>query len=227
MPVFYRWIMAVAGAMTLTAGLFAAMPVALRLHSPEAGEEIVDELPLRVRRPPRDLYANTVIMHPHEFSPSFHMARSLRQISSSSSSPSYGNNGILIYDDFDWPPSEDERQRRNTERFNEVMPHAALPTAEDVSIFPASLPGRDVGPYMHSPCFHSPQYPESALEVGLEGDVTVQFDVTSVGEITNIQIVESTHPVFAANVVRCMEAAHYLDAVAMQNVRKGFQFRLD
>jgi len=228
MSVIYRWIIAVAGAMALTAGLFAAMPNLIRVGDPTPGVVLGWRLDERaaIDAEYRRLHAANfgsiwlclcipfdepewLTTPPASPAPLFSWIRGPENSDDSS-----------LPDELPVEPDRDEFYRH--------MAGAALtPQQDDVSIYPASLPGRDVRPYMHSPCFHSPQYPESALEVGLEGDVTVQFDVTSVGEITNIQIVESTHPVFAAIVVRCMEAAHYVDAEAMQNVRKGFQFRLD
>jgi protein TonB len=78
-----------------------------------------------------------------------------------------------------------------------------------------------------------PVYPAGAAARGLEGFVTVRFDVTELGTVTNVEVLESTHRVFEKP---AREAAHrskfrprVVDGVAMATtgIVRRYRFELE
>jgi protein TonB len=74
-----------------------------------------------------------------------------------------------------------------------------------------------------------PQYPPRAAERGVEGNCTVQFDVTPDGQPTNISIVSCTSTLFQAATIRAVERWRYEPRIEGGNAvwRRGVQTRLD
>lgn len=58
----------------------------------------------------------------------------------------------------------------------------------------------------------SPQFPERAAQMGLCGQVMVQFDIASDGVPVNVAIIESSHRVFNTNAVKAVQRSRYKPA---------------
>ncbi|WBQ09540.1 energy transducer TonB [Hyphomonadaceae bacterium ML37] len=73
-----------------------------------------------------------------------------------------------------------------------------------------------------------PQYPPRAAERGLEGQCTVQFDVTPDGNPTNINILNCTSTLFQSATVRAVERWRYEPRIEGGNAvwRRGVQTTL-
>ncbi len=77
-----------------------------------------------------------------------------------------------------------------------------------------------------------PDYPLAALEHRLEGSVTLQFDVTAVGAVENVSVVDSTDAVFEETAATALAQWKYLPRiaagkrVASQNQRTIIRFQL-
>jgi protein TonB len=78
-----------------------------------------------------------------------------------------------------------------------------------------------------------PVYPVDAAARGLEGFVTVRFDVTELGTVTNVQVLQSTHRVFekAAReaALRSKFRPRVVDGVAMAttDIVRRYRFELE
>lgn len=78
-----------------------------------------------------------------------------------------------------------------------------------------------------------PIYPERAKQRGLEGYVVLEFTVTRIGTVENIQVVESTHSVFDSAAIRAASRFRYkprvIDgtAVEVRGVRNKISFQLE
>lgn len=78
-----------------------------------------------------------------------------------------------------------------------------------------------------------PTYPPDAVRRGVEGTVTVSFDVTELGTVTNVVVLESTHRMFERPAVEAALRTRYrprvVDGVAQATtgVRKRYSFRMD
>jgi TonB family protein len=59
-----------------------------------------------------------------------------------------------------------------------------------------------------------PDYPSAAIERGLQGDVTLQFDVTAKGAVENVTIVGSTDAVFEEAAATALARWKYLPRIA-------------
>lgn len=79
----------------------------------------------------------------------------------------------------------------------------------------------------------SPEYPVRAATQGLEGQVTVRYDVTESGVVANVVVLESSHKVFEAAAVQAAYRFRYkpriVDGVAQEtrDLRNRFVFRMD
>lgn len=79
----------------------------------------------------------------------------------------------------------------------------------------------------------APDYPAVAQERGLEGSVTLQYDVTAVGAVENVSIVESTDAVFEEAAATALAQWKYLPRIAAgkraasPNLRTVIRFQLD
>lgn len=77
-----------------------------------------------------------------------------------------------------------------------------------------------------------PTYPLSAERLGLEGEVTVRFDVTAKGDVHNVEVIESSNRMFDSSAVRATQKFRFkprvVDGVALASlgVRYRFQFRM-
>ena len=78
-----------------------------------------------------------------------------------------------------------------------------------------------------------PTYPSRAQVQGLEGFVIVRFDVTTEGRVSNVAIVESTHPIFESAAVKAAERFKFkpriVDGIALEThgIRNLFRFEFD
>lgn len=79
----------------------------------------------------------------------------------------------------------------------------------------------------------APQYPTRLLENGTEGYVRVMFTVTAVGNVTDVKVIESSHPGFERNAVRAAEKFKYKPkvvngiAVEVKGVTNRIEFNLE
>lgn len=86
-----------------------------------------------------------------------------------------------------------------------------------------------VAPIVRTP----PDYPAAAIERGLEGSVTLQFDVTAQGTVENVSVVDSTEPVFEKAAADALAQWKYLPRiaggkrVAAPAERTAIRFQLD
>ncbi|MEO8466178.1 MAG: energy transducer TonB [Gammaproteobacteria bacterium] len=60
----------------------------------------------------------------------------------------------------------------------------------------------------------APEYPPTAVERGLEGSVTLQYDVTVTGVVENVSVVQSTDAVFEAPAANALAQWKYLPRIA-------------
>jgi periplasmic protein TonB len=78
-----------------------------------------------------------------------------------------------------------------------------------------------------------PDYPMRASEEGLEGFVTVRFDVQANGEATNFRIVAASHPLFERSAVKAMSRfrfrARVVDGVPQPSygLERRFVYRME
>jgi len=130
------------------------------------------------------------------------------------------------------PPPQIERQRAEqpSEGLATVMgaiPDFAAPQLNSNSVN-FSVSDRDAQPLVRI----EPQYPMRAAERGVEGQCTVQFDVTPDGTPTNIEILQCSSSLFNSAVTRAVERWRYnpkiVDGVpvARRGVRTQFNFNL-
>ena len=130
------------------------------------------------------------------------------------------------------PPPQIERQRAEqpSEGLATVMgaiPDFAAPQLNSNSVN-FSVSDRDAQPLVRI----EPQYPMRAAERGVEGQCTVQFDVTPDGTPTNIEILQCSSSLFNSAVTRAVERWRYnpkiVDGVpvARRGVRTQFDFNL-
>ncbi len=77
-----------------------------------------------------------------------------------------------------------------------------------------------------------PQYPEQALDRRLEGDCTIAYTVNAKGRVENPKAQGDCHPLFVRPALQAAKQFQYQprkvngQAVAVQNVKNTFQFRL-
>ncbi len=78
-----------------------------------------------------------------------------------------------------------------------------------------------------------PAYPPAAAAAGLEGWVVVEFTVTAAGNVDDVQVVESSDPVFEASAIDAARRNKYKPRIAggravdVTGVRNRFAFTLD
>ncbi len=78
-----------------------------------------------------------------------------------------------------------------------------------------------------------PMYPARAAEKGLEGHVTVSFDVNPDGTVSNISVVNSSHSIFEDAAIRATRKfrfkARVVDGIALatRGVQNRFVFRME
>jgi len=77
-----------------------------------------------------------------------------------------------------------------------------------------------------------PQYPEQALDRKLEGDCTIAYTVNAQGRVENPKAQGDCHPLFVRPALQAAKQFQYQprkvngQAVAVQNVKNTFQFRI-
>jgi TonB family protein len=77
-----------------------------------------------------------------------------------------------------------------------------------------------------------PLYPRDAWTNDIEGDVTIEFNVSAEGIVEKIKVVKSSNPVFITTSIDAISRFRYAPAqkdgapVASQGVREKFQFRI-
>jgi len=75
-----------------------------------------------------------------------------------------------------------------------------------------------------------PQYPRKAALIGAEGFVILQFDITSVGTVTNISILQASPPnIFNNNAIKALQKWKYKPKIVHNKpmMQKGLKVRLD
>jgi TonB family protein len=71
---------------------------------------------------------------------------------------------------------------------------------------PAQLEGADIVPIVRP----NPDYPTRALEQGVKGWVQLEFDVTDLGTVENVRVVDSTAEVFERNAIAAVQRWRYV-----------------
>jgi TonB family protein len=77
-----------------------------------------------------------------------------------------------------------------------------------------------------------PLYPRDAWTNDIEGDVTIEFNVSAAGIVEQIKVIKSTNPVFITTSIDAISRFRYAPArqdgkeVAAKGVREKFEFRL-
>ena len=130
------------------------------------------------------------------------------------------------------PPPQIERQRAEQPSEGLATVMGAIPDFEAPQLnsnsVNFSVSDRDAQPLVRI----EPQYPMRAAERGVEGQCTVQFDVTPDGTPTNIEILQCSSSLFNSAVTRAVERWRYnpkiVDGVpvARRGVRTQFNFNL-
>ena len=78
-----------------------------------------------------------------------------------------------------------------------------------------------------------PVYPQEAASRGIEGHVTVQFDVDEQGSVSNVVVIDSSHRLFERSAIQAAQRSRFrprvIDgvAVATAGIRKRFRFELE
>jgi len=79
----------------------------------------------------------------------------------------------------------------------------------------------------------APDYPERALERGIEGDCTVRYRVNAAGRVEDPQVVGECHPLFVRPSLSAARAFRYQPrlvdgrAVPVEDVRNTFHYRIE
>lgn len=79
----------------------------------------------------------------------------------------------------------------------------------------------------------APDYPDRALERGIEGDCTVRYRVNAAGRVENPEVVGDCHPLFVRPSLSAARTFRYQPrlvdgrAVAVENVRNTFHYRIE
>jgi protein TonB len=97
-----------------------------------------------------------------------------------------------------------------------------------------SLPdlGMPDGPLV-SLMYVRPVYPQEAASRGIEGHVTVQFDVDERGNVSNVLVIDSSHRLFERSAIQAAQRSRFRPrivdgvAIATAGIRKRFRFELE
>lgn len=135
-------------------------------------------------------------------------------------------------------------QNRQTEKTKSVSEQTQTTTSESVQKQTAettqkstqqntSLPEEKFDVSNYKPANKTPpQYPEQALDRKLEGDCTIAYTVNAKGRVENPKAQGDCHPLFVRPALQAAKQFQYLprkvngQAVAVQNVKNTFQFRI-
>jgi len=77
-----------------------------------------------------------------------------------------------------------------------------------------------------------PMYPRDAWTNDIEGDVTIEFNVSATGIVEQIKVIKSTNPVFITTSIDAISRFRYAPAhqdgvdIAASGVREKFEFRI-
>jgi len=131
------------------------------------------------------------------------------------------------------PPPDIERARADQPNESLSTVVGGLPEFDRPSLAGGDISfdvsDRDAQPLVRIP----PQYPPRAAERGLEGQCSVQFDVSPDGNPTNVSIMRCTNSVFERESIRAVERWRYeprvQDGVAQwrRGVQTQFDYNLD
>jgi len=78
-----------------------------------------------------------------------------------------------------------------------------------------------------------PDYPIKASELGMDGYVIVSFDVTEIGTVENVRIVETSHKMFNRAAIKAAERSRYKpktvdgSAQVTRGLQKLFTFKME
>lgn len=92
------------------------------------------------------------------------------------------------------PPVQPPTTQRNTSTVDTIDVPIPPPPGPPVDDFEMSF-GHTDGPLVNVMDVR-PVYPQQAVARGIEGFVTVKFDVTEAGSVTNVRVIESSHSIF-------------------------------
>jgi protein TonB len=127
------------------------------------------------------------------------------------------------------PPRDERRQTTSQHAIGVPLPSPpppVQPTYDSADFGQSNAPLVDV-------MYVRPIYPVDAAARGLEGFVTVQFDVTELGTVTNVVVLESSHRVFEKPAreaaLRSKFRPRVVDGTAMAtaNIVRRYRFELD
>jgi protein TonB len=145
-------------------------------------------------------------------------------------------------------PPENEESNRYEQLKNRVEPTPArpgLPVFEPIvpflppgtralpPVIETALPTGNYDAPLIAVISVEPAYPARASEQGLEGFVTVRFDVQANGEATNITVVEASHAIFERSAVKAMARSRFkarvVDGVAQPSfgLERRFVYRME
>ena len=103
-----------------------------------------------------------------------------------------------------------------------------LKQADSVAVkYNVILPKSPVIPAEERP---KPQYPSRAFQAGVEGYVTVEYDVDINGNTKNIEVVDASHLIFQRNSIKTIEVTKFEPPLAngqpieVKNIRDRFYF---
>ena len=130
------------------------------------------------------------------------------------------------------PPKQPPRHENRWEAEESIT--VAEPTVQlpPEPAFEAADFGQNNGPLVDV-MYVRPVYPADAAARGLEGFVTLRFDVTEMGTVTNVTILESTHRVFEKPAreaaLRSRFRPQVVDgvAIATTGIVRRYRFELD
>jgi protein TonB len=131
-------------------------------------------------------------------------------------------------------PSDVPELRPPTETTAAVIPVkvSKLPNAPSGPAFGAGLMGNPDSALINV-MTAQPEYPMAALNKGLEGYVIVSFDVSELGTVENVEVVESSHSIFNKAAVKAAYRSKYrpktVDGVSQrtQDLKKMIRFEIE
>lgn len=124
-----------------------------------------------------------------------------------------------------------EAEQQAAERQQQAQAQQAQALAQQRSAEQARLAAADSRSYQPL-SKEAPDYPQRALDKGLEGDCTVEYSVTPDGRIDNPKVVDGCHPLFIRPSLTAAQTFRYqpriIDgkAVTVPAVRNTFHYRI-
>ena len=132
------------------------------------------------------------------------------------------------------PPLEEPRNRPPTGLDEEFIPIGPLPvvdTPTGTALRPTAIKNTDGG--LMTIVAVQPVYPQAARERGLEGHVIVRFDVTEMGTVSNVVVIESSSRLFNRAAINAAKRFRFkpqiVDGVPQisYGVRRLFTFEME